>query len=106
VVTLSAKAQVDAVMAHAFSVQSLAHTHLRHQVCGELFEYSSAHAVDDVVLIAALQDHRIDSLQVQQVSQQKTRRPRPNNSYLSLHAIPSSLRFSEIQPLETRGYSS
>lgn len=76
-VTLSAKAQVDAVMAHAFSVQSLAHTHLRHQVCCELFEYSGAHAVDDVVLIAALQDHRVDSLQVQQVSQQKTRWPLP-----------------------------
>jgi len=97
-VTFSSKAQVDAVVAHAFAVQSLAHTHLRHQVCGELFEYSSAHAVDDVVLIAALQDHRIDTLQVQQVSQQKTRRPRPNNSYLSLHAIPVHSGLAKFSP--------
>ena len=62
---LAAEADVDVVMAHAFSMQTVADAHRGHQIRRELFQHAGAHAIDHVFVIAPLQNHRIDPLQVQ-----------------------------------------
>jgi hypothetical protein len=68
-VPLASEADINVVVTHAFAMQSLPHTHCVQEVRGAPLEYTGANAIDDVVLITTFEDNRIDSLQVEQLSQ-------------------------------------
>ena len=69
----AAEAQLHTVVDEALTVQPLPHAALAQDVGRALFQDPGALPVLHVVAVAALQDHRIDPLQVQQVGQQQAR---------------------------------
>ena len=65
---------VDAVVTHALAPKPLAHAGLCEQVHGALLEHAGPDAFDHVFLGAALEDHRVDPLQMQQVTEHQAGR--------------------------------
>src|SRR5262249_23652338 len=65
VVAPTAEAQIDTVVAHSVAMETVSYTHLSQQIRGELFQHSRANTIDDVIVIAAFEDYRIDPLEVQ-----------------------------------------
>jgi len=69
-------------MPHPFALQSLSHPDLVHQVNGALLQHAGAHSLDNVILTAILDDHRVDTGQVKKVTEHQAGRPRANDSDL------------------------
>ena len=74
VVPGTGEGEVDTVVTHALALQPLAHAGLCEQVHGRLLEHAGPHAFDHVFFGAALEDHRVDALQVQQLTEHQTGR--------------------------------
>ncbi len=63
----AAERQVDAVVTEALACEAPADPDVAHEVNGGLLEHAGAHALDDVLLAAILEDDRIDAAQMQQL---------------------------------------
>ena len=68
------KCDVDTVVTQALAPKPLAHAGLCEQVHGGLLEHSGPDAFDHVFLGAALEDHRVDALQMQQLTEHQAGR--------------------------------
>ena len=65
-----------------FTREPVADTRFVHQVDGPLLEDARAHALDDIVLAAVLENHRVDAGAMQQMPEHQPRRARANDSNL------------------------
>jgi hypothetical protein len=83
--TLAMKAEVNAIVAHTVAMEAIADAQLRHEVGGELFEDAGADAIDDVFLIAAFEDDRVDSFEVEQLPEQQSGWSGSDDSNLRAH---------------------
>ncbi len=80
-VARAAEGQLDAMMDQAFAVCARAGAHLVEQCDRSLFKQAGADAAEHIVRGLAFQNHVIDSIGVQQLPQQQSRRPRANDCY-------------------------
>jgi hypothetical protein len=95
-VSLSAKAQFDAVMRDSFASQPGPQALGTQQINRTLFEHTCPDALLDVLATARLQDDGINIFEVQQVRKQQAGWPGPDDPNLSrqFHAINSPFRVS------------
>ena len=94
VVPRAAKRQVDAVVPQALARQAIADAHRVHQVHGALLEHPGTDALDHVLAVVALDDHRVDAGLVQQLPQHQARGPRADDADLCavrVHAMTCGL---------------
>ena len=78
----AAKGQVDAVVPQAFPRKAVADAHRMHQVHGALLEHPGTDALDHVLAVVALHDHRVDAGLVQQLPQHQARGARADDADL------------------------
>ena len=78
----AAEAQLDAVMAQAFALHPLADAGFGEEIDRALLEHAGAHAMLDVVAVAALEHDRLDAGAVQQMRQHESRGTRAEDAYL------------------------
>ena len=64
---------IQPLVAQAFAIQPIADARVAQEIDRALLEHPGAHALDDVILAAILEDDRIDAGEVQQVAQQQAR---------------------------------
>ena len=70
---LSLEGQVHAPVTHAFAPKAVAHARLDHEIDGALLEHARAHPFDHVFAAAILNNDRIESIKVQQMTQEEPR---------------------------------
>ena len=81
----AAEAQLDAVVHQADRAHPLANLRLIEQVDRALLEHARANPPLHVFTAAALQDHRVDALEMQELGEQKARRSGPHDANLRAH---------------------
>ena len=90
---LTCELQLDAVVHEALTLQALARAGLDEEVDDRLLEDAGADACLDVLAAPVFQDHRVDALEVQEVSERESGRACADDPYLgagSAQAAPSS----------------
>ena len=80
-----ANQQLDTFVHQAFAVHTFGHTGLAQQVDRALLQHTGADAAQHVLGGLALDDHRVDTGVMQQLTQQQARRARANDCNLSFH---------------------
>ncbi len=81
------KADVDSVMHQPLAPHAIAQTDRGHEVDHALLQNARAHTLDHVLFAARFEHHRIDSLEMEQMSEQKPGRTAADNAYLCTHAV-------------------
>ena len=76
---------------------------LAHQVDGALLEHAGAHALDDVLLAAILEDDRIDAAQVQQMAEHQSGRSGADDADLGAREHDRGVRIRAVRFRRTRG---
>ncbi len=92
-VTDTFETQVDALVPHALPIQPVPDACGVHQIHGPLLEHASAHAFDDVLLPAVLDDERLDPCVVKEMSEHQAGGTRAHDSDLRAsgwHAVDGS----------------
>ena len=79
------EAQLQPLVDQAFALHARADAGLDEQVGGALLEHARADPLLDVLSAVALEHHRGDALEMQQVRQQEPRRPGADDANLGLH---------------------
>jgi succinate semialdehyde reductase (NADPH) len=79
--------QLDAVVHEAFAPQSLVEAGSSEQVNGSLLEHPGSDSLLDVLAASRLENHRLNSAQVEQVCEEEPRRPGTHDSNLRSHVI-------------------
>ena len=74
--------EVDAVVPHPLAREPPADADLAHQVDRPLLEHARAHALDDVLTAAILEDDGVDALEMQQLPEHQTGRARADDADL------------------------
>src|SRR6516164_9394266 len=92
--TPALEAEVEAVVTETLTLEPPADTHGDHHVDCALFQNSRAYTFDHIIPAAVLDDHGVDMVQMQKMTQQESRRPRSYDSHLSLHSHPVILNHS------------
>ncbi len=86
-VTASAEAEPYSFMPQSFPLQARANAGINHQVDRALFQHTGPNAIFDVLAAAALQNNRLDAVQVQQMGKHQAGRSGPDNADLGSHAF-------------------
>ena len=96
--------EIDAVVPHPLALQPVAQAGARQQVDRALLEHAGAHPLDDVLFRAALEDHRVDPVPVQQMPEHESGRPAADDADLgterserSRHRGPEGLYFERLR---------
>src|SRR5918998_291504 len=85
-----AEAELDPLVDGPLAVHPLPHARLAQQCRGGVLEHPGPDRGLDLLAAAKLQHHGLYAPQVQQVREQRTRRPAPNDAYLCAHLPPVS----------------
>jgi hypothetical protein len=86
-VALAAETELNAVMDQTDLTHPLADLGLVQQVDRSLLEHAGADPALHVLPAAALQDDRLDALQMQQLREQEARRSGPHDANLRAHLL-------------------
>jgi len=73
---------MDSLVPHPFTLQPLAHTSVVHEVNAALLEHTGTHPLDNMFLSAILNDDRIDTREVKEMTKHQAGRPGANDSDL------------------------
>ena len=85
--TPPAEAEPNAIVPQSFALQALAHAGFDHQVHRALLQHARAHAILDVLAAAALQNHGLDPVQMQQMGEHQPGRSGSDNTDLGSHSM-------------------
>src|SRR5216684_4671343 len=89
VVQGAAEGEIDPVVKHGFALHALADAGLGEEVARPLLDQAGADAALDIVAAAALQDHRLDALEVQEMGEHQPGRSSADDTDLRAHgALP------------------
>ena len=81
-------AQIDAVVLEPLSGEALADAELVHEIDGVLLQQAGPYAPLDVLAVAGLQNHGLDSLALQEERKRQSGWPGTDDSDLCAHPVP------------------
>ena len=88
---LASEAQLDPVVREPLALQALAHARFDHQIDRALFEQARTHTILRVLAAPSLHDHRLDSIEMQQVGKHQPGRPCSHDSHLCAHVFSAAV---------------
>jgi 4'-phosphopantetheinyl transferase EntD len=79
---LAVEPDIDPLVPHPLAVEAIANACRAHEVHGPLLEHTRAHALNDVLLAAILDNNRVDAGEVKQMTEHQAGRTCADDSDL------------------------